>query len=343
MKSLLPTFLLSLTLVGYASALKAQALDSTFDAFAQIYQQELGSTQGCQEPRLQEFAVCSSALRNDGNAPYILHHDKPTEKVVVLFHGLSDSPFFLRSIAEAFHAEGYNVVVGLLPGHGLSDADADMEDPELANRWRKRVADISELASALGDKKYIGGFSTGGALATEYDLMHPDEYKGLLLFSGALRLDSTVETLANIWGMRWIAKLLDGDYQTQGRNPVKYPKISTYAALQLVDVISSVRDLIEQKAPLNLPIFVAHSQADVTTQIQGVKDLMAYNQGKNSFFEIPQSDNVCHADLVVSATQLRDMHYDMSNLGESEPCSVPQANPLHPAMLAAAMSYLREN
>jgi pimeloyl-ACP methyl ester carboxylesterase len=292
---------------------------------------------------LLEFAVCSSALRNDGNAPYILHHGKPSAKVIVLFHGLSDSPFFLRSIAGAFHAEGHNVIVALLPGHGLIDADGDMQDPELANRWRKRVADMSELATSLGDSKYIGGFSTGGALATEYVLMHPAEYKGLLLFSGALRLDSTVETLGHVWGMRWVAKMMDGDYQTQGRNPVKYPKVSTYAALQLVDVISSVRDLVEQKAPLNLPIFVAHSQADVTTKIQGVKDLMAYNQGENSFFEIPLSENVCHADLVVSATQLQDMHYDMSNLGEPEPCSVPQANPLHPAMLAAAISYLREN
>ena len=345
MPSFISTFLLSVTLACYllGAELKAQSLDTTFDRFADIYQQELGSTQGCQEPRLLEFAVCSSALRNDGNAPYILHHGHPTDKVIVLFHGLSDSPFFLRSIAGALHAEGYNVVVGLLPGHGLVDADADMQDPELANRWRKKVADISELATSLGDTKYIGGFSTGGALAVEYVLSHPDEYKGLLLFSGALRLDSTVETLANIWGMRWVAKLLDGDYQTEGRNPVKYPKVSTYAALQLVDVISSIRAQIAQKAPLDLPLFVAHSQADVTTNIQGVQDLMAYNQGQNQFFEIPQSYDVCHADLVISESQLQDMHYDMSNLGEREPCSVPQANPLHPAMLAAAIAYLREN
>ncbi|KXI27101.1 alpha/beta hydrolase [Paraglaciecola hydrolytica] len=345
MKSLFTTLLLGLTLAFYVSGsvLNAQSLDTAFDRFAQIYQQELGSTQGCQEPKLQEFAVCSSALRGDGNAPYILHHGKPTDKVIVLFHGLSDSPFFLRSIAGAFHLEGYNVVVALLPGHGLLNADADMQDSELANRWRKRVADISELAINLGDSKYIGGFSTGGALATEYVLKQPGEYKGLLLFSGALRLDSTVETLANVWGMRWVAKLMDGDYQTAGRNPVKYPKVSTYAALQLVDVISSVREKIKQKSVLNLPIFVAHSQADATTLIQGVKDLMAANQGQNKFFEIPLSENVCHADLVISDTQLQDMHYDMSNLGEVEACSVPQANPLHTAMIAAAITYLNEN
>lgn len=344
MNSILAACLVSFTLVAYTvgGLLHAQALDTVFDRFAQIYQQELGSTQGCQEPRLHEFAVCSSVLRNDGNAPYILHHGQPTEKVIVLFHGLSDSPFFLRSIATTLHAEGYNVLVGLLPGHGLKAADADMQDPELANRWRIRVSDISQLASSLGSNKYIGGFSTGGALATEYVLSHPGEYQGLMLFSGALQLDSTVETLANVWGMRWVAKMMDGDYQTEGRNPVKYPKVSTFAALQLVDVIMSVRELIQQQKPLNMPIFVAHSAADQTTLIQGVKDLMAYNQGQNRFFEIPQSEGVCHADLVVSAEQLQAMHYDMTNLGETEPCSLPQVNPVHSAMLEATVSYMRE-
>jgi pimeloyl-ACP methyl ester carboxylesterase len=345
MQSLISILLFSFTLACLALSfgLKAQPLDSAFDGFAQIYQQELGSTQGCEEPRLLEFRVCSSALKNDGNAPYILHHGQPTAKVIVLFHGLSDSPFFLRSIAEAFHTEGHNVVVALLPGHGLLDADEDMQDPKLAKRWRQHIADISQLAAGLGEVKYIGGFSTGGALSTEYVLLHPAEYKALLLFSGALRLDSSVETLANVWGMRWVAKLMDGDYVTQGRNPVKYPKVSTYAAFQLVDVINSIRAKIKQKSPLNLPIFAAHSQADVTTLIQGVQDLMAYNQGQNIFFEIPKDADVCHADLVISDKQLQDMRYDMENIGEHDKCSVPHANPLHTPMLAAVISFLREN
>jgi pimeloyl-ACP methyl ester carboxylesterase len=326
-----------------SSQLSAQEIGPVFDRFEQLYHTELGSTQGCKEPSLDEFSVCSSSLKNDGNAPYILHHGKVTEKVVVLFHGLSDSPFFLRSIAQAIFEQGDNVVVALVPGHGLVSADSDMEDPELANRWRKHVTAVVDIAADLGEKEFIGGFSTGGALATEYVLLHPNKLKGLMLFSGALRLDSTAETMANVWGMRWIAKKMDGDYATQGRNPYKYPAVSTYAAFQLVDVIMSIRELIEEKVELNLPIFVAHSQADVTTLIKGVKDLMAYNKGVNRFFEIPASENVCHADLVVSAKQLVDMHYDKTDLEEIKPCSVPNANPQHAEMIKAALAYLREN
>ncbi|MDP5131066.1 MAG: lysophospholipase [Paraglaciecola sp.] len=332
---------LMLFLSGFTTVSHAQELQSVFNRFEQLYQTELGSTQGCSQSSSTRFSVCSSALRNDGNAPYILHHGKPTGKVIVLFHGLSDSPFFLRSVAEAFYGEGYNVVVALLPGHGLLDADKIMEDPELANRWRKHVADVIALADGLAENTFIGGFSTGGALATEYTLLHPEKLQGLMLFSGALRLESKAEILADVWGMRWIAKKLDGDYLSQGRNPVKYPSVSTFAAFQLVDVIMSVRELIEAKHPLNLPLFVAHSQADATTLIRGVTDLMAYNQGDNQFFDIPQTENVCHADLVISEQQLIDMNYDMNGVEPSDACSVPKANPLHPQMLQAALRYLR--
>lgn len=330
-------------MVLFSPFLQAQSVDEALSQFEAVYQQQLGSTKGCQHPTANNFSVCSDALRNDGNAPFILHHGQPTDKVIVLFHGLSDSPFFLRSIAQAFYQQGNNVVVGLLAGHGLKQADGDMEDPELANRWRKNVTDIMHIAPQLGKHMYIGGFSTGGALAAEYALLHAEKLSGLLLFSGALRLESKAETLANVWGMRWLAKQLDGDYATQGRNPFKYPAVSTFAAFQLVDVIHSIRALVAKKVSLDLPIFVAHSDADTTTLIQGVEDLMAYNQGTNQFFEIPQTYDVCHADVVVSEQQLIDMQYDITGLEEVGPCSVPKANPLHPAMLEAALRYLQEN
>lgn len=323
-------------------SLCAQSLDTVFDQFEQVYRTELGSTRGCQQPSEIEFAVCSVALRNDGNAPYILHHGIPTDKVIVLFHGLSDSPFYLRSIAQSFFQQGYNVVVGLLAGHGKKNADDDMEDPELANRWRKNVSDVVTLASNLGDKTYLGGFSTGGALAAEYVVIHPDELNGLLLFSGALQLDDSVESIANVWGIRWLAKQLDGEYATEGPNQYKYPSVSKFAAFQLVDVIFSLREHLEQ-IELKIPIFVAHSQADTTTMIQGVEDFMSHNKGVNQFFVIPQSENVCHADLVISQQQLQDMHFATGNAADKEGCSIPRANPMHAEMLAEANQFLRDN
>lgn len=338
MKLLLPLLLPIVSAISFFAS--SQSIDTELDKFDTIYQTQLGTTRGCQSPQANVFRVCSDSLKNDGNAPYILHHNKATKKVVVLFHGLSDSPFFLRSIAQSIYQQGNNVVVALLPGHGKKQADEDMQDEKLADRWRAHLSEVVEYSASLGEQRYLGGFSTGGAVATEYILQNPEAVKGLMLFSGALAVDSSVESMANIWGIQWLAKILDGDYATQGPNPYKYPSVARFAAFELIEIIFSIRDLIKQGAVLNLPLFVAHSVVDKTIPIIGVKNLMAVNKGPNTFFEIAKEVDVCHADLVIDAQQLLDMQYDASLLSEILPCDVPKANPKHAEMLASLKQFL---
>lgn len=318
----------------------ARSIQGELDKFELIYQTQLGATKGCQAPEQHVFRVCSEVLKNDGNAPFILHHNKVTEKVVVLFHGLSDSPFFLRSIAKSLHQQGHNVVVALTPGHGKKQADEDMQDKHLADRWRAHVSEVIKYSAGLGQNRYAGGFSTGGALVTEYVLQNPTEIKGLMLFSGALALDSNVESMASIWGMQWLTKLLDGNYATQGPNPYKYPSVARFAALELTEIIFSIRALLEQGAILDLPIFAGHSLADMTTPIVGVKDLMAANKGPNTLFDIAEEVDVCHADVVINTQQLAEMNYDASVLDEILPCDVPKANPKHAEMLRSLNQFM---
>ena len=336
----LPLALLIVAASTYSLVASSGSIEPEFDKFDAIYQAQLGTTVGCETPEENVFRVCSKSLKNDDNAPYILHHNKVTEKVVVLFHGLSDSPFFLRSIAQSIYLQGNNVIVVLMPGHGKKQADADMQDTGLADRWRAHVSEVIDYAASLGKQRYLGGFSTGGALATEYILQNPQSVKGLMLFSGALALDPSVESMANIWGIQWLAKVLDGEYATQGPNPYKYPSVARFSVFELTEVIFSVRHLIAQGAPLNLPIFVAHSMADITTPILGVKNLMAVNKGHNTLFEMSLETDVCHADVVINEEQLSDMQYDTSMLEEILPCDVPKANPQHAAMLGSLNQFL---
>ena len=338
MKLLLPLLVCTASITSFVAL--SQSIEDTFDKFDAIYQTQLGATRGCQTPQENVFKVCSDSLKNDGNAPFILHHNKVTEKVVVLFHGLSDSPFYFRSIAQSIHQQGNNVIVALMPGHGKNQADEDMQDDKLADRWRAHVSDVIDFSANLGEQRYLGGFSTGGVLATEYILQNPQSVKGLALFSGALALDPSVESMANIWGIQWLAKILDGEYATQGPNPYKYPSVARFSGFELTEIIFSVRDLIEQGATLNLPIFAAHSMADVTTPIVGVKNLMAVNNGPNTLFEISQDVDVCHGDVVINQEQLSDMQYDASMLEEIMPCDVPKANPKHAEMLDSLNQFL---
>ena len=338
MKLILP--LLIFIASAYPYIVSSKSIETEFDQFDRLYQVQLGATRGCKNPKVNMFKVCSDSLKNDGNAPYILHHNKVTEKVVILFHGLSDSPFYFRSIAQYIYQQGNNVIVALIPGHGKKQADEDMEDDKLADRWRAHVSELIEYSASLGKQRYLGGFSTGGILAAEYILQNPNSVKGLMLFSGALALDPSVETMAKIWGIQWLAKTLDGEYAAQGPNPYKYPNVARFSAFELTEIIFSVRDLIDKGATLSLPIFAAHSMSDITTPIAGVKNLIAVNKGPNTLFEIPLELDVCHADVVINNKQLSEMQYDTSILEDILPCDVPSANPKHAEMLSALDQFL---
>jgi pimeloyl-ACP methyl ester carboxylesterase len=327
----------------YSCSVFSESIATEFDKFDSMYQIQFGATRGCAVPEANVFRVCAESLKNDGNAPYILHHDKVTEKVVVLFHGLSDSPFYLRSIAQSIYLQGNNVIVALMPGHGKKQAAADMQDDKLADRWRAHVSQMIEYSASLGKQRYLGGFSTGGVLATEYILKNPDSIQGLMLFSGALALDPSVEAMANIWGIQWLAKTLDGDYETQGSNPYKYPKVARFSAFELTEIIFSVRGLVAEGAALTIPIFAAHSLADTTTPIAGIRNLMALNKGPNTLFEIPLELDVCHADVVINAKQSSAMQHNTSILQEIMPCDVPKANPKHAEMLSTLNHFLTAN
>jgi pimeloyl-ACP methyl ester carboxylesterase len=313
-----------------------------FEDFSTLYEAELGSVRSCEDNiGLYEYKVCSSALRNEGNSPFILYSKgrsgangkRQIAPIVVLFHGLSDSPFFIRSIAEHLNNSGFTVVAPLMPGNGKRNAASDMRDPNLQQRWYSHVDSIMSLVRPYSEITYIGGFSTGGTFATRYLLLHPDEVDGLLLFSAALALSDSAENLAKIWGMKWIAKIVDGDFVSTGPNPYRYPDVAGYAALTFADVIFEVRDLLVQTT-VSKPIFVAHSLADITAPYYGVEDLLERIEGNHQVLTIAESYDTCHQDLVMSNITMVGFKIDKTQLNISERCAVPKPNPLFKNMMA---------
>lgn len=321
----------------------SQSIESELAEFKQLYQTRLGSVTECETQEPGVFRVCSPALKSEGNAPYILHHQVPTANKAVLFHGLSDSPYFFKAIAERLHANGFNVVVALLPGHGQIDADDDMEDWDLAERWQQHVDDVLDATKGLGNKTFVGGFSTGGALAVQTYFIHPDKFDGLMLFSGALALSEDAENMSNIWGIKLVAQLVDGHYETDGPNPYKYPNVAGFAGLELMDVIKDIRERIDNGQRVKVPLFVAHSEADVTTPIGGVEHLVANTDANTTFFVIDNTHDLCHADVVVSDDLLAGMNFDKTKLEQEELCAIPEANPLFGKMMVNLLSFLQLN
>lgn len=325
------------------------SLETIKNTFFELHSPRLGMAQTCTQPievshneRQTSHVIqhCAAGLRNDGNAPFILLHSQRTKPVIVLLHGLSDSPYYMRSIATTLHAQGHTVVVGLLPGHGIDDPIDVLHSQDLASKWRDYTAQLINIAKPLGNKLVIGGFSTGGALATDYMLDNLTQVDGLMLFSGALRLASNAETLAKIPFAKWISKRIDGRYITTSLNPYKYPEISNHAALILMDIIRDIRQKLADSTGVNIPIFAAHSQFDQVTPIEGIHQLISYAIAPHTLFEIDASMKVCHANLPLDQAQVSYISLDDPNPLSN--CDALKANPVHRHMLAMAVNFLSE-
>ncbi len=110
------------------------------------------------------------ALDTRYNRSFELAPVGPPRGAVLLVHGLSDSPYSMRALAETFAAQGYHAVVLRLPGHGTLPTGL------LGVRWRDWYGAV-ELAArhaaakaGAGNPLLAGGHSTGAALVTLYSV-----------------------------------------------------------------------------------------------------------------------------------------------------------------------------
>lgn len=107
------------------------------------------------------------------NRSFELNHELPRAGVLLL-HGLSDSPYSMRALAERLHQQGANVVGLRIPGHGTAPSGlVDVRWQDMAAAVRLAAKHVQE--SAAGKPLYLVGYSNGGALAVDYTLSALDD------------------------------------------------------------------------------------------------------------------------------------------------------------------------
>ena len=93
---------------------------------------------------------------------------------VLLLHGMSDSPYSLRNMAERLHQAGAYVVGLRIPGHGTAPSGLTRVTwQDMAAAVQIAVHHLAEKAS--GQPLHIVGYSNGGALAVNYALSAADD------------------------------------------------------------------------------------------------------------------------------------------------------------------------
>lgn len=114
--------------------------------------------------------VNPARFAQDWNRTTVLAPEGSPRGAAVLLHGLTDAPYSLRHVAEAYRAHGFVAIAIRLPGHGTVPAGltaATWEDWMAAARLAMR-----EARARLGPGRpiHLVGYSNGGALALKHAL-----------------------------------------------------------------------------------------------------------------------------------------------------------------------------
>jgi esterase/lipase len=229
------------------------------------------------------------------------HGDK--RNAIVLVHGLTDSPYFMRDIGEYFCAEmGFDAYIPLLRAHALKDPQ-DMQDAS-AIEWRKDVKFAVDEAKKSGGTVSIGGLSTGGTLSVELALTDRLSIDGgVFLFSAELGFAGNFGDLGEILLRTSLATFLDRLDRSKlinnspSGNPYRYSKMDIGGAAELSKLIGELDLLIDNYA-LTQPLFAAHSEADTTANINDIERLVA-RSNRSEMFRIGKNFAVPHASIVL--------------------------------------------
>ncbi|MCK4844588.1 MAG: hypothetical protein KAS95_02840, partial [Candidatus Heimdallarchaeota archaeon] len=88
-----------------------------------------------------------------------IEYKSDSSTCVLIFHGLSSTPYDMQEMAEEIHQLGVSVLVPLLPYHGINYQEINgIDDSEAVYRWG---FDLIEALKQEFEKLLIIGFSYG--------------------------------------------------------------------------------------------------------------------------------------------------------------------------------------
>ncbi|UCE71317.1 MAG: alpha/beta fold hydrolase [Nitrospiraceae bacterium] len=218
------------------------------------------------------------------NRTFELSTDAP-EAGVLLLHGMSDSPYSLRSIGQHLHDSGTWVVGLRLPGHGTAPSglvDVRYEDMAAAVRLAVR-----HLRDKVNDRPlYIVGYSNGAALAIQYVLLALEDttlpqVNKLVLISpsiGVTKIAALAVWQARLGHFLGLDKLAWQDIQPE-YDPFKYSSFAVNAGDQVYRLTNEIRSSFKkpgtsEKLSRFPPVLAFQSVVDATVSTRAVVQIL---------------------------------------------------------------------
>jgi esterase/lipase len=198
--------------------------------------------------------VCHSRLLVQG---------RRTQRVVVLFHGLTNCPGQMTELAERLHRRGANVLVLRAPGHGLRGTVSNIAGVD-AEDFRDYADVAIDIGSGLGDQMTVLGLSLGGML-TAWSVQNRREVDRAVIVAPALAIGG-MPGFASTGFMNLFGRLPNIVIPSGGtRVPTEYPSaVATYPTAQMLRLGKYVLEHDEDEAPVRRSLALVLNDDDET-------------------------------------------------------------------------------
>ena len=213
---------------------------------------------------------------------FILKHEDKAKGAVLLFHGLTGSPFELKKYGQFLYNNGYDVFAECLPGHG--EKFEEIYTVKYQNWLDFAYTKFEELKSEY-EKVFVSGLCLGAVLALAVGIKYKNKVDGIIALSTTLYLDG--------WRLPWYKCFMPVAFATILRFYYNYPEcephgvknIKTRNAVKKLlakgDVgmndfpMTGFKELLELSAyvrknlkEVSSPILLIHSKEDDLTSIK---------------------------------------------------------------------------
>ncbi len=254
-----------------------------FEALHQRLQHDMKPQDRTPLNRYVEGSLTAPAtFGRDWNRSYTMSPQGQAQGVVVLLHGLTDSPYSMRSLAELYRAHGFIALVPRMPGHGTVPGGLTHEGRK---EWNAAVTmAMAEAHRLAGGKRpvHLVGYSNGAALALLHVMRRIEQgndagVERIVLLSPMIE----VNRFARYAGLAGVPAVF-GRYAKSAwldlipeYNAFKYNSFPVRAARESYLVTADVHDALEtlerqQRINRMPPILAFESVVDDTVSARGV-------------------------------------------------------------------------
>lgn len=176
---------------------------------------------------------------------------------VLLLHGLTATTAEVRLLAEKLYAEGCTISAPLLPGHGTKPEDLN---ETTWHDWAWAAEKAYHHLATVCDHVFVGGESTGGALALYLAARHGD-IAGVLCYAPAIKLAIPTHDLVRLY---MIAPLVDAiPKENVGGNP-HWQGYKVNPLRAVMELIRLGREVRRQLSRISQPVLVVQGRQDKT-------------------------------------------------------------------------------